>query len=90
MNRYLLFVGQLYDFPILRPLQAAIRDRGDQAAWYLHGIDKSNLRADEEHLPTVPEVKTYNPVAVYVPTRASIVHKDSFRSVIHTLLGSLI
>ncbi|MCZ6486912.1 MAG: CDP-glycerol glycerophosphotransferase family protein [Gammaproteobacteria bacterium] len=68
MNHYLFFVGQLYDFPILRPLQAAIRARGDHAAWYLHGIDKNNLRADEEHLSTVPEVKTYNPIAVYVPT----------------------
>lgn len=68
MNRYLLFVGQLYDFPILRPLQAAIRARGDQAAWYLHGIDKGNLRPDEEHLASVSAVKTYNPTAVYVPT----------------------
>jgi len=68
MNRYLFFVGQLYDFPILRPLQAAIRARGDHAAWYLHGIDKSNLLSDEEHLRTVSEVKTYNPAAVYVPT----------------------
>ncbi len=68
MNLYLLFVGQLYDFPILRPLQAAIRARGDRAAWYLHGIDKSNLQPDEEHLRTVSEVKTYNPTAVYVPT----------------------
>jgi CDP-glycerol glycerophosphotransferase (TagB/SpsB family) len=68
MNRYLLFVGQLYDFPILRPLQAAIRARGDQAAWYLHGIDSSNLLPDEEHLPTVAEVKAYKPTAVYVPT----------------------
>jgi CDP-glycerol glycerophosphotransferase (TagB/SpsB family) len=68
MNRYLFFVGQLYDFPILRPLQAAIKARGDQAAWYLHGIDKSNLKPDEEHLASVSAVKAYNPAAVYVPT----------------------
>lgn len=68
MNRYLLFAALHYDFPILRPLQAAIRARGDRAAWYLHGIDKSNLRPGEEHICTVPEVKSYNPTAVYVPT----------------------
>jgi CDP-glycerol glycerophosphotransferase (TagB/SpsB family) len=68
MNRYLLFVGQHYDFPILRPLQAAINARGDQAAWYLHGIDKSILKPDEKHLASVAAVKSYNPTAVYVPT----------------------
>lgn len=68
MKHYLLFVTQIYSFSILRPLQKAIRDRGDDAAWYLHNIDKSYLLDDEKLLCSIDEVMTYKPVAVYVPT----------------------
>lgn len=68
MNRYLLFVTQLYSFSILRPLQEAIRARGDEVAWYLHNIDDSFLRPDEKRLNSIAEVKRYDPAAVFVPT----------------------
>ncbi len=68
MNRYLLFVSQAYALPILRPLQEAIRARGDLAAWYMHDIDETLLRPDEKVLRSVEEVKDCNPVAVFVPT----------------------
>ena len=33
-NRYLLYGSERYALAILRPLQAAIRARGDAAAWF--------------------------------------------------------
>ena len=68
MSRYLFFVTQLYSFAILRPLQEAIRARGDEVAWYLHNIDRENLQPDEKLLDSVNAVKSYDPAAVYVPT----------------------
>jgi len=68
MKHYLLFVTQIYSFAILRPLQKAIRERGDNVAWYLHNIDESNLLDDEILLSNTREVKAFNPIAVYVPT----------------------
>jgi CDP-glycerol glycerophosphotransferase (TagB/SpsB family) len=51
----------------MRPLQAAIRKRGEQAAWFLHGPDPSHLKSDERLLHSVDEVKKFNPRAVFVP-----------------------
>ncbi len=67
MKRYLLFVSKPYSFEILRPLQRAIRARGDEVAWFIHGIANPPLKADERRLATVAEVKRFNPVAVFVP-----------------------
>lgn len=67
MNRYLFFSTQLYCYPILRPLQKAIIDRGDKAAWFLHKIPNL-LTKDEALLETVEAVQEYNPTAVFVPT----------------------
>lgn len=67
MKHYLLFVSKSYSFEILRPLQAAIRARGDEAAWFLHGVAPDALRKGERLLRTVAEVRAFNPLAVFVP-----------------------
>ncbi|RTZ95826.1 MAG: CDP-glycerol--glycerophosphate glycerophosphotransferase [Deltaproteobacteria bacterium] len=66
MRSYLLFATQLYAFSILRPLQEAIRQRGDDAAWFVVGPLASYLKPDERLLETVADVKEYNPEAVFV------------------------
>lgn len=67
MRRYLLFVSELYALAILRPLQAAIRARGDQAAWFFEKGGAEYLHADERRLDTVAAVKAFAPDAVLVP-----------------------
>lgn len=67
MKRYLLFVSKPYSFEILRPLQRAIRARGDQAAWFVHGIASPPLTPDELRLETVAAVKQFKPDAVFAP-----------------------
>ncbi len=66
MRSYLLFATQLYAFAILRPIQAAIRQRGDRAAWFVSDTLKSYLRADETLLKTIAAVEKYHPAAVFV------------------------
>lgn len=68
MKKYLLFANQLYCYSILRPLQKAIIDRGDKAAWFIHNIPSLLDASDAPALDTVKEVKEYNPDAVFVPT----------------------
>jgi CDP-glycerol glycerophosphotransferase (TagB/SpsB family) len=68
MRRYVFFVAQLYALSILRPLQRAIRARGEDCAWFL--LDRSSaryMRADERHLSTVGEVRAFAPDAVFAP-----------------------
>jgi CDP-glycerol glycerophosphotransferase (TagB/SpsB family) len=68
MSRYLLFVSELYAFAILRPLQAAIRARGVEAAWFVEREElAAHLRDDELRLATTRAVMDWNPVAVFVP-----------------------
>lgn len=69
IKRYLFFVQQPYSFAILRPLQTEILSRGDEVAWYLNGKNVSidSLNNDEKYLTSVEEVKSYNPIAVFVP-----------------------
>ncbi|HYW03248.1 MAG TPA: CDP-glycerol glycerophosphotransferase family protein [Gammaproteobacteria bacterium] len=67
MRRYLLFVSELYALPVLRPLQASIRARGGEAAWFFEKGGADHLHADERLLGSVPEVKAFRPDAVLVP-----------------------
>lgn len=68
MARYLFFVSELYALAILRPLQAAIRARGEDAAWFLERAELARfLRDDEVRLETVREVRRWKPSAVFVP-----------------------
>ncbi len=44
-----------------------IRARGDEVAWFVQGMDTHQLRADELHLQTLPDVLKYQPAAVFAP-----------------------
>ncbi|MGS0728602.1 CDP-glycerol--glycerophosphate glycerophosphotransferase, partial [Shewanella sp. 0m-11] len=54
---------------MLRPLQAVIQARGDEACWFLEGneVDPAFLTATEKRLLTIEEVKSWKPDAVFVP-----------------------
>ncbi|MCK5394346.1 MAG: CDP-glycerol glycerophosphotransferase family protein [Gammaproteobacteria bacterium] len=67
-RRYLLYITQNYSFAILRPLQQAIRARGDSVTWFLFGkdINADYLRDDETCLSNIKQVKDYSPCAVFV------------------------
>ncbi len=68
MARYLFFVSELYAFAILRPLQRAIRARGEEAAWFLERAELARfLRHDEVSLKNVGDVRRWKPSAVFVP-----------------------
>jgi CDP-glycerol glycerophosphotransferase (TagB/SpsB family) len=64
--RHLLFVSKLYGYSIARPVQAAIRARGDEVAWFVHGVSDKHLHDDEQQLKTAEEVMNYRPDAVFV------------------------
>ena len=70
MKHYLLYGSERYALAILRPLQAAIRRRGDRAAWFFDGPGAADLNADEQLLSTVAEVKAWNPAAVVTSSNA--------------------
>ncbi len=67
-QKYIFYISQNYSFSVLRPLQKAIKARGDKVAWFMTGneINKSYLHEDEEHLTSVEQVKNYSPNAVFV------------------------
>lgn len=66
MRKYLFLASLTYAFPILRPLQKAIRERGDEAAWFFDtpGLERY-LAQDEIWLSSVEEVMRYDPFAVF-------------------------
>ena len=68
-RKYLLYAEQNYAYAMLRPLQEAIRLRGDEARWFLagHAIDADYLREGEQRLADVEAVKSWCPDAVLVP-----------------------
>jgi CDP-glycerol glycerophosphotransferase (TagB/SpsB family) len=66
-RRYLLYGSERYAVAILAPLQEAMRRRGDEAGWFFDGPGGSDLEPDDLLLRTVRDVKSYNPLAVFVP-----------------------
>jgi CDP-glycerol glycerophosphotransferase (TagB/SpsB family) len=67
-RRYLLYGTERYVLAILRPLQAAIRARGDEAAWFLEGPGRADLAPGERLLTAVEEVRSFGPRAVFTPS----------------------
>jgi CDP-glycerol glycerophosphotransferase (TagB/SpsB family) len=68
-KRYLLYGSERYALAILRPVQDAIRARGDEAAWFFDGPGAEDLEADEARLD-VDQVRAFNPVAVITSSNA--------------------
>lgn len=67
--KYLLYAEHNYAYAMLRPLQKAIRDRGETAAWFLAGkeINPEFLAANELRLTDVRSVCQWQPHAVIAP-----------------------
>ena len=68
-KKYLFFISQDYSFPVLRPLQNAIWDRGDEVRWFMYGdeIHKEHLLDNELVIQSISDIISYNPDAVFVP-----------------------
>ncbi|MBL4630555.1 MAG: CDP-glycerol glycerophosphotransferase family protein [Paraglaciecola sp.] len=66
-KRYLFFISLSYSYSILRPLQKAIRKRGDEVVWFLTKGCPNWLMDDEILLETIAEAQSYNPTAVFAP-----------------------
>ena len=64
MKRFLLFASQLYSYSILRPIQKAIRDRGDDVSWFLYNMDSKYIKDDESVITDIDSVMRYDPFAV--------------------------
>ena len=70
MNKhYLLYGSERYALAILRPVQTAIRDRGDEAAWFFDGPGAADL-VSGERLLSVAQVRAWQPIAVITPSNA--------------------
>ncbi|MBR1426918.1 MAG: CDP-glycerol glycerophosphotransferase family protein [Paludibacteraceae bacterium] len=67
MKHYLLFASHSYAFAILRPIQAEIRRRGDEAAWWLEYSCPDMRVEGETRLYTLSEVRAFAPLAVIAP-----------------------
>lgn len=65
-KHYLLYGSERYALAILRPLQAAIRARGDETAWFFDGAGAEDL-VEGERLLSVEEVRRWKPIAVLTP-----------------------
>ena len=57
MAHYLLFATELYALPVLRPLGAAIRAAGGEAAWFAPAAFREHLVDDEQFLPDADAVR---------------------------------
>ncbi len=68
-RHYLLYGSERYALAILRPVQTAIRARGDEAAWFFDGPGAQDLVAGERLL-SVAEVRAWQPIAVITPSNA--------------------
>ncbi len=68
MTKHYLFYGsERYTQAIMRPIDAAIKSRGDKVAWFFNGPGAEDLRDGDQLLSTVDDVKRWNPIAVITP-----------------------
>lgn len=66
-KKYLFFGSERYTIGIMRPIETAIKARGDLVAWFFGGPGAEDLHSDDVLLKTVSEVKEWNPIAVITP-----------------------
>lgn len=69
-RRYLLYGSERYALAISRPLQAAMRARGDDVAWFFDGPGAGELGPDERWLRTTRAVREFAPLAVLTSSNA--------------------
>lgn len=67
-RHYLLYGSVRYALAMLRPLQEAIRARGDEVAWFFDGNGGNELTPQEPLLRSVAEVMDWNACAVLSPS----------------------
>lgn len=66
-KHYLFYGSERYTQAIMRPIDAAIRSRGDKVAWFFNGPGAEDLQANDKLLISVEDVKAWNPIAVITP-----------------------
>ena len=68
-KRYLFYISQNYAYGILRPLQQAILERGDEVAWFLEGgqVSSEFLHSSEKRLHSVDEIFGFQADATIYP-----------------------
>lgn len=66
-KHYLFYGSERYTQAIMRPIDAAIKARGDKVAWFFNGPGAEDLQGDDLLLPSVEDVKKWNPIAVITP-----------------------
>lgn len=69
-RHFLLYGSERYALAILRPLQDAIRARGDETAWFFDGPGADELRPDEKLLTHTRQVRDFAPEAVLTSSNA--------------------
>lgn len=68
MSKHYLFYGsERYTQAIMRPIDAAIKARGDKVAWFFNGPGAEDLQDGDHLLATVDDVMRWNPLAVITP-----------------------
>lgn len=68
MSKHYLFYGsERYTQAIMRPIDAAIKARGDKVAWFFNGPGAEDLHGDDHLLSTIDDVIRWNPIAVITP-----------------------
>lgn len=66
-KHYLFYGSERYTQAIIRPIEAAIRARGNKVAWFFGGPGAEDLSPDDKLLTSVEAVKAWNPIAVITP-----------------------
>jgi CDP-glycerol glycerophosphotransferase (TagB/SpsB family) len=66
-KHYLFFGSERYTQAIMRPIDRAIKARGDKVAWFFNGPGMEDLKADDKVFTRIDQVMEWNPIAVITP-----------------------